>query len=414
MSSADPFFDPLLGVVRVPAEAPVEWRENGLDEFYAGPNDERWGRTLCRVLYHESLHYWQVFSSGYIANLVAEDWQRLLEFEKTGQVRSHSEFAARHWQAGDMPFSAGELAECWARYWDVHTRGPHTIVRDEGIELPPELVPQIEDPYSGVPAYTSEAYDFLIQHGAEASDYERPYRWLLERADSHSRFVALTFPILAHAAFGSPDPVGVLCAAFERAWGTPQIRENVTLNTSHNINFDWLIHWSALTAAGVAPVLDELKLPSYTSGIAAIDRGPLSTHPVYAEAIQGTNLLNGKIREFRGQYGDRPGDDPNERHLFVSAGIAAGDPGAVFGLPGQPEYRYILGFAFPPAQVVFGNFTRTARRPIWLRLQEISAGKPDVEDYAGRIADLESRLGRFRRAEKAVSLGLPPDAFEAA
>jgi hypothetical protein len=57
-------FDYLSGTLRVKAAAPEDWKD--LDElpFWEDPNNEKWGDTLCRVLYHETLHFWQILSSG--------------------------------------------------------------------------------------------------------------------------------------------------------------------------------------------------------------------------------------------------------------------------------------------------------------------------------------------------------------
>jgi hypothetical protein len=80
----------------------------------------------------------------------------------------------------------------------------------------------------------------------------------------------------------------------------------------------------------------------------------------------------------------------------------------VFGLPGHPYYRTYLGRGVPPPAVRFENCTIYARRPMALRLQN-----PDgANTFECCVNKVESRVRRFRSAEKAVSLGLPPDAFE--
>ena len=66
--------------------------EEGLRPFYENPNSDLWGETLCRVLYHESLHFWQFLASGYIANFVNEEWIRLLHFENNNEVEPRSEY----------------------------------------------------------------------------------------------------------------------------------------------------------------------------------------------------------------------------------------------------------------------------------------------------------------------------------
>jgi hypothetical protein len=63
----------LSGTVTIPVRAPEEWATDGLVEFYKDPNKPEWGGTLCRVLYHESIHFWQLLSSAYLANASQEE-----------------------------------------------------------------------------------------------------------------------------------------------------------------------------------------------------------------------------------------------------------------------------------------------------------------------------------------------------
>ena len=166
----DPHFEYLTGSVTVPASAPAQWQDEGLEEFYRAPNDESWGAPLCRILYHESIHFWQLFSSAYVGNLIADDWRRLEHFRVKGEVRPFSQEARQYEVCAEgLPFSPRELLECWARFWDVHTREPHRIIRDEG--YPAEEIKRLEviDPYSGTISYTHEAYDFLMQGGPSSS-----------------------------------------------------------------------------------------------------------------------------------------------------------------------------------------------------------------------------------------------------
>ena len=71
----DGTYDYLSGAATIPVVAPEQWKKEKFYEFYARPNDEEWGEKLCRILFHESLHFWQFLSSSYIASLVAEDWE---------------------------------------------------------------------------------------------------------------------------------------------------------------------------------------------------------------------------------------------------------------------------------------------------------------------------------------------------
>lgn len=416
-------FTYLTGAVAISAAAPVELvGEDSLVQFYQNPNDERWGEQLCRVLYHESVHFWQFLASAYLANLIGEEWVRLLHYEQSGAVRPQSAAVAGFKQRAETaPFSPYELVECWARYWDVHTRSPARIIRQEGIDLPQAAVLERTRWETGTREYSGIAFDVVMQHGQDCSLYAAPYRWLLnqasrqrfvkkpgaapeERAAMASSFVALFFPVIAHAAFASPDPVGVFCAALKRALDSDEIRSGFESHRSGNINSDWLNNWSFIMGEAVRPVLIERRLPSFTSGLDVIERGPLRSHPIFSEYPVRLSSLGGHLKMERQARGTQP---ELGREEWALIDLPMRDPWILFGLPGQALYRLLLGMVMPPPAVQFENGTIYARRPVALRLQ--GGGDETVQE---RMDDLEERVERFRAAEYAVSLGLPPDVFE--
>jgi hypothetical protein len=396
--------------------APPDWQNDGVTNFYQNPNNAAWGQTLCRVLYHESIHFWQFLSCGYIANLVGEEWARLLDFENSGRIRPHSNLVQNYRRRlDDRPFSAGELAECWARYWDVHTRSPALIIREDGIDVPPGEPLEFTEPgrEGHPPSYTGRAFDTFMQQGRDAALYAQPYRWMLQQASGHSAFVAITFPAIVHSAFQTPDPIGVFCQSFERAVQSPVIRQGIN-RRSGNINVDWLNSWTAVQGEVVASVIVDRGLPSGTSGFDVISRGPLRTHPIFPEYLEKGHSLAGHLNTIKVAQGSGPlPKELPEMERYALADMPSRDRWVVFGLPGQPDYRYLLGRALPPPRIAFANFMYFARRPVLRRLMEEHQGQEAVEEtYETRFQDLDRRIRRFRAAEKAVSLGLPPNAFE--
>ncbi|MGA9773835.1 MAG: hypothetical protein WBV94_32695 [Blastocatellia bacterium] len=404
-------FDYLSGAVCVNAAAPESWIDQYELPFWEDPNNEEWGGTLGRILYHESVHFWQFLSSAYLANLVAEEWVRLLEYEKTGQLSAasdkiHSYVKPRE----DLPFTNRELVEAWARYWDVHTRSPARIMQEEHIDPKRPGVWEIREPgsTSAIVAYTNDAFDLVMQIGPDCRVYGRPYRWLLEKFQAHSAFVAVLFPIITHAAFGSPDPVGVFCSSFELAWNNKAVRDGID-QRSGSVNLDWFSLWPVVLNRAVAPVLAERWLPVYTSGLDAIRRGPLQTHPIFREYLHKV-----KVRGFLGLYTPKPGGegilDLQEAQALVGAPQV--DSMIPFALPGQPFYRRMLGFIASPPLIKFNNFAWSSHRPVELKLMAAEEGTAFQDTFIQYSNELEARVNRFRAAEKAVSLGLPPDAFE--
>ncbi len=388
--------NPLTGTVTIPAEAPLELLDGGLDRFYAEPNNDAWGRTLCRVLYHESTHFWQVLASGYLANIIGDEWRRVQAYESEGEVLPRSDLALDHFRRLDGdPFSAQELVECWARNWDVHTRSPVRIIEEEGIEVPePEGLTHMDDALR-VEAYTSLAFDTVMREGRDCGSYAEPYRWMLERAGGHSAFVAVVFPALCHNAFGSPRPVGAFVEAFDRAWNDDWLRGEMGQRKG-SVNVEWFYYWGVMEERVFRPAADELGLPGYTSGFDVIERGALASHPVYREYPA---LLNELMRQVVGfLMRDLDAEDP---FLALEMKMAGLGPGAVLGLPGQPSYRFLLGRHMRPPEVVFGNGVSHHGLPGSGEATFVRASK-----------EVGKRVRRFRAAEKAVELGLPADHFE--
>ena len=411
---AAPTFEYLTGIARVPAAAPEQWRDEGLDAFYAHPNHPDWGPTLARVLYHESIHFWQFLASAYIANLVAEEWHRLEEFERTGEVEAQSEGVSDYTRGS--PFSPHELVECWARYWDVHTRSPATIIAEDP-QLERSDLLEIRFPDSATPDYTSVAFDQVMQEGRDCELYAAPYRWMLDEAGGSSYLVALTFPLICHQAFGSPQPVLVFCRAFERAIQEGPVKDGILAHKSGNINFDWLNNWSFVLGEAIRPVLSEESLPSFTSGFDVISRSTLlAGHPVFRDYLEWASILRGHTKFLKAVAPGGPALDPvgglKEHEAFAIRDLASRDSSAVFGLPGQPDYRLLLGRDMPLPRVQFDNFACDARQPGTLKLKQmVGLREGDEAEHAARIDELEERVRRFRRAERAVSLGLSADAF---
>jgi hypothetical protein len=85
-----------------------------------------------RVLFHEAIHYWQLFSQSFLLRLVAEDWHRLIEYERTGQRTVYGSIRQEfHRQEPALGFSASELHECLARFWEIVAFGPNRVMRDQ-------------------------------------------------------------------------------------------------------------------------------------------------------------------------------------------------------------------------------------------------------------------------------------------
>lgn len=396
MSSA---FNLLTGVVDIDHSMPEELVNEGIAAFYQRPNDEAWGDEIGRVLYHESIHFWHVLASGYLANVVAQEWIRLEHYDATGEVMLPDDTVEAHTQRGGYPFSGYELFECWARFWDVHTGNPARILdRSNPTDL---VIP----PGETEPAYTGQAFDAFMQEGRDARLYAAPYRWILERCGRDSHFAACVFPIVAFAAFQTPNPVQVLIEAFDKAVDVDKHGE--LLRLTGNINFDWLNNFDSVLGQSVHPTIRDLKIPSHTTGLTVIERGPLRSHPVYAMYPEQAPTIVGELRMIDAQATAEQMSAGRQVEVLAAFDMAAKSVDLVYALPGQPEYRGLLGSHLRPPRIQFLNRVVDMRRPVTARLRE---GGP--ETIGSAVDEVAHRSDRFARAKKAASLGLPPDAFE--
>jgi hypothetical protein len=180
-----------------------------------------------RVYLHELLHFWQTLSQGYITRQALLEWQRLQRFEETGDVSPHSEldghlhrFFHKHPLWG---FSAWNLSEALARFWDIQLMNPRVLLENRGRaqDVPPhnpgfrDIFQQLEDAAPGWSQVTSENFDYLMQ----LEDwYAAPYRAVLQKVGS--AWAAALFPLIGHFSLQSPSPVEVFATAlsdwFER------------------------------------------------------------------------------------------------------------------------------------------------------------------------------------------------------
>lgn len=408
--------DYLQGLVTVRAAAPAYWELVGLRFFYDRPNEPEWGGTLCRVLHHESIHYWMFLGSAYMAHLVAGEWAQLLEYERTGypppRAAAKTAFTA---QAAGQPFSPWLLNECWARLWDVHTRSPAQVIREEGLTVPDgvELERQFEE-YGGV-AYSSAALDLFMTQGVDARLYAKPYRWMLEQTRHNSRFVGYVFPVLCYHAFNTADPVGFFCRAFAAAAQSDAIHKALAVATGF-CNRDWPEVWPIIEAEAIAAGYDGPRSVALPSAEEVFAQGCLREHPLYRDYPSWYQVMRRHMQDRRPLRIVCTREDGSEEQTTfaeacpelatpldrqpgreMSLHALADNPAFAFIFPGQPICRELLGHHLSPPCVRFTNLTVFARR-FGSTCQEASCA-------------LQRRVTRFRLAEKAVLNGRPPDAY---
>jgi hypothetical protein len=179
---------------------------------------------------------------------------------------------------------------------------------------------------------------------------------------------------------------------------------------SGSIHTDWMMFWPPLTKGVFGPAAMTAGVMGFTSGFDVIARGGLKDHPVYREYFDKATLLRGFF-----QLHEPTPSSPHPlavQHASDLRQAALENPRILFALPGEPIYRRALGQTAPPPLARFSNFDVAARRCAIGKQLAAQEGTPWEDDFALTCAGLEQRLARFRAAEYAVSIGLPPHAFD--
>jgi hypothetical protein len=400
-----------------------------LKAFFSAPNHPRWGATLPRHLYHECLHFWQLTSSRYLQLLVVEEWERLRTFEGEGKL-----VPSTAWEVGfgsaapGEPFSVRDLVECLARFWDVHTRGPTRLLREEADALGVDLA-RIDAIRPGG-GYSSVEFDAVMERGADCQAYAAPYQWMLARAkaapavralpgpldQAASWAVGLLLPIAGFLALNTEAPVPAFRIAFERGLAPDAIGIAAQRrDPRHAIQLDWLDFFDALSV-GLFKTLNRQRHDVWISkwvGFGVLENPAFVDHPVYRHLRARMAALDDALHHQRRRYVfNPPQDDPDDIDqglLLRELRVTASDRWPVFAFPGEPNFRALLGGMLAPPVVRFDNTTIPATTSAF-------ADWPwpvDGNALVAGVAEAERRLDALYRVEAAARFGLPLDAFAA-
>lgn len=416
--SANHRFELLTGFVFIDGDAPDSLRDDagGLEPFFVAPNASDGLGALARVLFHESLHFWQVAASSCVAWVVVDEWQRLIDFEKSGKVAEPSarvrEFMT---QAAGEAFSAMDLFECWTRYWDLHARSPARALEDAGLE---------EEGASASRYYDDKDFAKATAELDDCAAYARPYRWLREQAGENWWFVDLALPIVLYRAMQTAQPVKVFREAFSIGLASDALLSHClqALNASRpdvnfdlygagpNINFAWLLAKQAIEKLAIGPAARALGIGEATPGVKLFADLRGFSHPIYADVPARASQLAGESRLCSARMIDEVKKQPQDFLMFVSgAGLfeASRDPETVLMFPGNPDFRWLLGRHFCPGRVIFNNRVVHGKpSALWLmrRIHEKMAASPAgstiriEDDFSAECSKLAARVAAFDAA----------------
>ena len=201
------------------------WRQQP-DDWISNPGSLG---EMGRVLFHETLHVWQVLSQAFQTNLALleygyarrymdagryltlEEGQRLLGIEQTAQERAVEQELERLDMAHVDPlgFSPHDLYESVARYWDITVVGADLVYRSiTGEPLPASQMVWNEEAQARGP--TLSAINGVMKLAEDS--YSLPY---IIATDKFPGLGELLFPLVAHASLQTRQPVQVFGRAMD-------------------------------------------------------------------------------------------------------------------------------------------------------------------------------------------------------
>lgn len=428
---AESAFGWFTGIASIAAPCPPALAQpRGLIRFFSEPNHDGFGTEVPRLLMHECLHAFQLVSSRWLQRMVAEEWDRLLGFERDGTAAPPGPL--RHGfgrTAEGQPFAVRDLVECLARFWDVHARGATRMLAEEGNDLD-GLMPRLdaERVQRGDISYFQKEFDAVMTDGRDAAVYAAPYRWMLDRAATTdalheitaaqpealpgaASFIAnLVMPIAGFVALNTADPVRAFLLLFERSLAVDVLRIVFTRrNRWGSINLDWLAFWPAYAELYGATLRDAGLPPE--AGLGPIGQAGWDAHPVWRHIPARFEALKRGLAAML-MTPDPPGFEVGrpwraaereaqttllQRHAFAVCGLAA-----------HPDFRLQLGAAFAPPLVRLSDHRLVGG--------DAAAGfapwpePPAV--LAAAAEDAERRHAALRAADAARRFGLPAGAFQ--
>ena len=299
-----------------------------------------------RGLFHETVHFWQSLSQSFLVRLADEDWQRLLACERTGTVPAPGA-VGRVFDSRDsgIGWSARDLHECLARFWDVIAAGPNRVLKEEWDAGRADALPDVREllrrrrSERNLPAGAWDKADLVVALVMAAGEYALPF--LIAGGElEHAEFL---FPWLAHFALQTNAPAETF-DRFVREVG-PELAGHVTelLRTpgvSHSDLFEFtMLHLfhsvSMLCVVNAGRANDPVGLANVV-----FQESSLPTHPLYSWIFRGPVLRTaaalGKTQ--LAKQARRSWGYPRNSEGFVGVQLL----GRALATPGLPESRTLL------------------------------------------------------------------------
>lgn len=294
-----------------------------------------------RRWFHELVHLWQLFGSGYLANLALGQLDAVLDSGKDPSL-----LGAFRMKDRGAEFSAYDIHECLAQYWELHVLNPVAVLREkasEGVDIDGALevhglswsdlerTPEVATLPNGtlltdnsaaptVTSYTGAGFDFAMLVEAR---YSAPYQFILSQFGS--RVSAVLFPLVSHFALQTRRPQSMYAALIDRL---AEESFGASLSSESDIHTLWRKAYPDIAAVAyqLAPIAAATAItPGWQLWPAWKSHSKLARH--YAALIKLAYQIHGSGLDL------------------------------ALALPGDPEFRPILASYLLPAVTVFDDGT---------------------------------------------------------
>ncbi len=282
-----------------PPEIQDLWRVNRTDSV-----------LRSRLVFHETVHFWQQISQASLLFLAAEDWQRLETFERTGEASGPGPLAFAFTAPDEHSgISAKDLHEMLARFWEVVAIGPPRVLQHDWHTRRRHVHRDYADLYSrlrqesGVPADPGawgpyDLFEVLVNSG---DAYAAPLLPTITALGQHWPYL---LPCLGHAAMMTGDPARMFRVFVDRL-GEDFSKRVTNLLTQSDASFDSTMNAVVAEATDRCFEIAAAHGVSMLSGIDAYPRTGLATNDAYCAlfdlrvAPAGRTLANtGTVRRW--------------------------------------------------------------------------------------------------------------------
>jgi hypothetical protein len=233
-----------------------------------------------RWMYHETLHLWQQASAAFLIRCTEADWVRMRQYEQGGDLQRENAIATEYFRVDpEATFSAIDLQECLARYWELQAFDPLTVLT-EHLNQTRVVDGRLRERLQRFWDSPAEHPDAPLMLAMEiiGGRYARPFLGLAERAGAT---IAIgVFPLAAFFALQTDSPV---------AFYTRLVTSAIQHAEPRPVSADWASlrrTWFSAVRQRADELHEEMFGTSLGFGMDVLRRSRLLDHPGYAYLLQ--------------------------------------------------------------------------------------------------------------------------------